>query len=169
MSKIVSLVCLLSMGLFSAYAHSASVVYENVGFIRGMGESTESFSVSIPGTYRATLTDFSFPSEFEDIGLAITTSTTELGILNSPGTFTFDVYDDVMLFASVFGVANGIGGLDIGLYGINVSLEEINASAVPVPASLMLMMSAMVVLGGVQRRSKPSHRLFSRESSTVAC
>jgi hypothetical protein len=138
--------------IMSGISQAANVAYENVGFIRGYGEQSQSFTVATEGTYSAMLTDFSFPANFDVLGMSVTTSMTELGRISTEGSFTFFAKPEMVLYANVFGEAGG--ALDLGLYGINISVISDVVAPVPVPGSLLLMLSAMVVIGAIGRDGK---------------
>jgi hypothetical protein len=148
---IMRILLIIIVGLFSTHAFSANVVFEDVGFIRGADQNTHSFTVNQHGTYRATLTDFSFPSEFDVLGMSINTSMSELGRLDNAGSFTFDAGPEIVFYANIFGVAQG--SLDLGLYGINVALDTA-VSHVPLPTSILMLASAFLILGAVKRTVK---------------
>jgi hypothetical protein len=132
-----------------AGAEAASVVYEDVGFIRGVGYESDSFTVASDGSYRVTLTDFSFPSEFDQLSLSITTYKSEINFIEGAGWFDFEASSGITYYANVYGVAGG--PLDLGLYGVGVEALSAPVSHVPLPASLLLMSSALVVLGAFGR------------------
>lgn len=140
---------LLVGGLFGAEANAASVVYEDVGFIRGVGFESDSFTVASDGNYRVTLTDFSFPSTFDELSLSITTFNSTINSITGAGWFDFEAKSGTTYYANVFGLAGG--PLDLGLYGIGVESLSAPVSHVPVPASLLLMSSALVALGAFGR------------------
>jgi hypothetical protein len=141
--------------LFGAQANAASVVYEDVGFIRGVGFESDSFMVSADGTYRASLTDFNFPVKFDELNFTITTLNAdltgmhEIDSLSGAGWFDFEASSGITYYANVHGVAGG--RLDLGLYGIGVAALNAPVSSVPLPAPLLLLSSALVVIGAFGR------------------
>lgn len=140
---------LLVGGLFGAEANASTVVYEDVGFIRGVGFESDSFTVASDGDYRVTLTDFSFPSTFEELSLSITTYNSTITSITGAGWFDFEAKSGTTYYANVFGLAGG--PLDLGLYGIGVESLSAPVSSVPLPAPLLLLSSALVVLGAFGR------------------
>ncbi|MDT8383288.1 MAG: hypothetical protein RRB22_02635 [Gammaproteobacteria bacterium] len=140
---------LLMGGVALSNVQAATVAYEDVGFIRGVGYESDVFTVSSSGNYRVKLTDFSFPDYFEELELTITTNNTVINSLSGSGWFDFEADVGIQYFANVYGVA--AGSLNLGLYGIGVEALNTPVSSVPIPASLLLMSSALVVLGGFGR------------------
>lgn len=142
-------ISLLVAGVIGTQAEAATVAYEDVGFIRGAGDQSESFTVSNAGVYRVTLTDFNMPSYFDELTLSVTTRKSEISTVSGSGWFDFDADIGTTYFANVYGVAGG--ALDLGLYGISVEAVNSAVAPVPVPASLFMMASALAVLGAFGR------------------
>lgn len=142
-----------ALGL-SGVAAAANVVYQDVDFFEGKGTHSESFQVDAAGMYKATLTDFKFPSSFSsNFGLLVSTSNVALNSTLGPGSFTFQATPGTY-WASVFGVTSA--PLELGLYGIRI--EQVIAT--PLPAGLLLLASGLVVLFGAGRggaRIAPRH------------
>lgn len=146
-------IAILVLTLAGAVAHAEMVtieetfevvVFEDVQFIEGTQGIVTAFDISTPGNYIARLTDFAFPSAFDELALTVVTSSASFGSVTGAGEFAFSVTDPGQYFAVVFGVAGGLG--DIGLFGIEI------AQVVPVPAPLLLFASALATLL-VRRRS----------------
>lgn len=140
---------MLATATMGTAAQAAMTVYEDVGFIRGSGEQSESFTVADAGSYRVTLTDFSFPNTFGQLSLNITTSLTEINLINGSGWFDFDAIANTTYFANVSGLASG--SLNLGLYGVNVTALSTVVSPVPLPATFFMMASALIILGALRR------------------
>jgi len=130
-----------------------SVVYEDVGFIDGIGFSSNSFYVSVDTTssdsfFRATLTDFEFPAAFDHLGLNVTTGTTSMGDVHIMGGgqsyFDFDATPGVY-YANLFGVAGG--NIDLGSYGVQVAM-------VPELEVWAMMLAGMGLIGYQLRRQR---------------
>ena len=144
----------LSTACFSG-AHAATIVYEDVDFIKGSDTRSESFLIKQAGSYQVTLSDFQFPKSFTELDLLIGTSVApNSGSIHGPGTFSFNATPGTY-WANVFGIADK--PFDIGLYGIRI--EQISMSPVPLPASILLLGSALVAFvsfgrGGLVSRSQ---------------
>lgn len=119
------------------------VVFENVEFIEGTQGLVSAFEIAAPGNYIARLTDFEFPTAFDELALTVVTSSASFGSVSGSGEFAFEVTAPGQFFAVVFGVAGGLGQL--GLFGVEI------VQVVPLPAPLVLFMSALATLA-VQRR-----------------
>ena len=130
-------------------AQAASIVYEDVDFIKGKNANSESFTIAQSGSYLVTLSDFQFPKKFLDLELSITESKAPIiGTIIGSGTFTFSATAGATYWANIFGIA--ASPLDIGLYGIRI--EQMNSmSAVPVPTSMLMLGSALVAFVGFGR------------------
>lgn len=142
---------LLALGLWAATGpvQAALVVYEDVGFIKDTGYFSDAFQIAAAGTYKATLTDFDFPSLFDELSLIVSTATTTQGKSLVPGSFTFDALPGTY-YASLFGIAGG--PLEMGLYGVQI--EQMTVAAVPLPAAAVLLASGLGVLGVMARRRR---------------
>lgn len=140
---------LMMGGVFAAGVNAAMVVYEDVGFIRDVGYESDSFTVPSDGSYRVTLTDFTFPNNFEQLNLSITSYKTEINSVSGSGWFDFEAQSGITYYTNVYGVAGG--PLDLGLYGVGVESLSAPVSSVPLPAPLLLLSSALVVLGAFGR------------------
>lgn len=148
----VALAVLGSLGMGSVDA--ALVAYENVGVVQGAAYYSNAFKIEAAGTYKATLTDFNFPSMYGQLSLDVTTASTSMGKLTGPGSFVFDAAPGTY-YARLFGV--GSGSLDLGLLGVRI--ESFTAPPVPVPAAIVLLASGLCVLGQMawRRRGVTDH------------
>lgn len=128
--------------------HAATIVYEDVDFIKGTDTHSEMFTIKQAGAYQVTLSDFQFPKKFSELDLLIGTSIApESGKIHGPGMFTFNATPGTY-WANVLGITDK--PLDIGLYGIRI--EQISSvSAVPVPTSILMLGSALVAFVGFGR------------------
>lgn len=135
-------IALAAVGLLSVtQVHAALVTYENVKFIQGTGSFSDAFTIGAAGTYKATLTDFDFPSLFGQLSLDVVTATESKGKLTAPGSFVFDA-EPGTYYTLLTGVA--AGPLDLGAFGVQV--EAFSAPPVPVPAAIVLLASGLCVL-----------------------
>lgn len=119
-------------------------VFENVEFIEGTRGIVSAFDIATPGNYIARLTDFEFPTAFDELALTVVTSSASVGRVDGAGEFAFRVDTPGQFFAVVFGVAGGVG--DLGLFGVEV------VRVVPVPAAFVLFASAIATLVARRRR-----------------
>jgi hypothetical protein len=124
---------------------AATVVYQDFDYVSGMTVSSTPFDVASPGTYKADLVDFEFPSAFDILSLGITQDGTPMGIAFGTGSFTFDVVTPGTLFAHLAAVP-GTGGE--GLYGLQVT-------SIPIPPTIWLLLTGvagLVIIGRVDGR-----------------
>ena len=124
------------------------VVFEDVQFIEGTQGIVTAIDIAAPGNYIARLTDFAFPSAFDELALTIVTSSASFGSVTGAGEFGFTVTDPGQYFAVVFGVAGGIG--ELGLFGLEI------VQVVPLPAPALLLASAVSMLMLQRRRGVAS-------------
>jgi hypothetical protein len=151
-------------------ANAATVVFEDVGFIKGTGASTSQFRIdgSAPG-YQLQISDFAFPTEFSDLGVQITQGNpmelNEIGRWDQVGTYDIGALDAGIYYANVYGVVGSAeGAIDLGLYGVQIT-------TVPVPSGLVLFASAialLVTLGERRRRNKHSEEDTTASQPTEA-
>ncbi len=128
------------------------VVFEKVSFLSGSGYFTDRFSIDTAGSYQVSLTDFSFPQPFVEIGLNVTSATQSFGSLLGTGSFTFDA-DPGNYYLSFFGKTPELGqyGIEIAQYGIQIG-QPGSVSPVPVPAAAWLFGSGLLGMAGIIRR-----------------
>lgn len=139
----------------SCQADAAMVVYQNTAFAAGdqVSYSTDAFSISDPGTYQATLTDFKFPAPLQELGLILTTAgTQEVNRLDKPGSFVFSVSAPGTYDASMYALAGGT--LQLGLYGVSVALDNGAVVPTPLPPAALLLGSALLVVVASGRRGR---------------
>lgn len=140
----------------SAALTATDLVYETVGTLTDSDFLfQDTFEISTPGTYTVRLTDLAagVVEPFQDLGLVLTTSTQVLANLITPGSTTFDfagLSPDVVT-AIVFGrVGNGpfpsVPGF--GIFGL-----EVTVAPVPIPAAFPLLLSALIGLFAIGRKS----------------
>lgn len=133
-----------TFAIFNQTALAAKVVYEDVGFVRGVEESSTQFSISQGGTYEAALIDFKFPVEFELLSFQLTAGSPsplfEVDRLEGGGSFTFNA-NPGNYYANLIGV--GGGTYEIGLYGLQISQLS---SVVPLPPSVLLFLSCVLAM-----------------------
>ena len=125
---------------------SATTVYETTGWIEGtQGLSLPFQADQSPYTYQATLADLSISPifGFDYLFLSITSTTTSYGSIVGPGSFTFDVVPNELLFANVFGT--GGGDQRVGLFGVQIT-------TVPVPGAVWLLSSGLIGFISIKRK-----------------
>jgi hypothetical protein len=157
-------------------AQAATVVFEKVDVVSEPTAFAESFEITRPGPYQATLTDFEFPTAFDEIGLTVTSSTQKLGSLSAPGSFTFDAepgtyyvgflaipefqYTVPQFFGLLQAALNSASDVHpksavtdanfgVGMYGIEVKF-------VPIPAAAWLLGSGLFGLLMIARGRRAS-------------
>lgn len=145
MRKTIFAIGLLVASILPVAVQAATVnpAYEKSAFINGVGIFSDTFTVPVAGTYQATLTDMAFPTAFDALFFAVSTSTGLEGGVSSSGSFTFDATPGITYFANIAGLTSG--PLNLGLFGAEVAL-------VPIPAAAMLFASAVISLLVVARR-----------------
>ena len=136
----------------SAGAHAASVPLDTTGFLSGVSGVSLPFTVSSAGSYTVTLTDLGavssgFFSPFSILGVQISTSTTTISTLPTPGTLSLSLAAG-SYFAGVGGLVGSGGLLPLGHFGIKVA----EVASVPLPAALPLLGSALCMGAVVARR-----------------
>lgn len=123
-----------------------SSVFDDVSFVEGRDLSVNNLGLLNQGSYLLTLTDFAFPTAFEDLKVALTTSSQVITLLSlDEGTrqaqSLFELETTDTYYLSVYG---DMGNSDyLGLYGVNLS----QLSPVPLPASAWLLLSGIVAWG----------------------
>lgn len=148
---------------WAAPAQAATVIYEDVDFlvsppasgtsIPGVGTKVSSFDIFAPGTYQATLTDFSFPQDFSMLGLSITSfvdNQMNLGSIFGEGTFTFTASGAGKYYANILGTAGDTYG--VGLFGVQVS--ALGEAVVPLPPAVLFLVSGLAVFAAFGRGGK---------------
>jgi len=138
-------VALMAVGLMAVGpVHAALVAYEKVGFIEGKGYYSDAFQIDTGGSYKATLTDFDFPSLFGQLTIDVITATQSKGKLAAPGSFVFDAQPGTY-YANLLGVADG--PINLGLFGVQIeSMDFSPVAPIPVPAAIILLASGLCVL-----------------------
>lgn len=144
-----------------APVQAATVIYEDVDFLMsppGSGTSipgtkVSSFVITAPGAYQATLTDFSFPQDFSQLGLSITSFVDDqmnLGSIFGEGTFTFNASGVGTYYASILGTPGDTYG--VGLFGVQVS--ALGEAVVPLPPAVLFLVSGLAVFAAFGRGGK---------------
>lgn len=146
-------------------AQAATVVYEDVDFLFSESSSplslsapsfatkVSSFDIASAGTYQVTLADFVFPEAFDKLSLAISSfvDAKTVGKIDGEGSFTFFATGAGKYYASLFAEPGENYG--VGLYGVQVASLS---APVPLPPGIILMMSAIGLLVGFQKKNKSS-------------
>lgn len=132
-----------------------ATLFEDVQFMQGSSGYVNKLGKVDAGWYQLTLTDFVFPTAFQDLRVAVTTATKVVSILDLKDGFNqaigyLQLNDRDSYYLSVYGVTQSAG---FALYG--VQLAQFVASPVPLPASLVLLMSGLLAWGaaGMKRRT----------------
>lgn len=122
-------------------------VFEEVKFIMERGASVSHLGALDAGLYQLTLTDFVFPTAFNDLRVAISTATDLVSMFAlTPGSgqltsqLRLDGHDSYYL--SVYGSTTPGA---YALYG--VELAQFIASPVPLPPSIVLLLAGLVGWG----------------------
>ena len=140
-----SMLVLLFICVAALRAQASAVEFSEPGFdfdfVLGDKQATSSFTVSTPGTYKASLVDFEAPAAFDILSLAITEDDyTPLGKGFGTETFTFSVATPGTLLAHLRAVPKDGGGL----YALQVL-------PIPIPPAFWLFLSAMIGIVSVAR------------------
>lgn len=161
---------LMALGILSiAPVHAALVQYEKVGFIEGSSYISEAFTIGDEGWYRATLTDFTFPSAFASLSLDLTTGADTIKTLSAEGGQSiYDFHADVGTYYA--NLTGDMAGNSLGLFGIQVkSLTSTGTGVapVPIPGAVILLISGLCVLGQMawRRREETDHDAFVTKGS----
>jgi hypothetical protein len=138
-----SIITISTVLLLSTAANAATVVYEDMGFIKGYGGTTSKFAIDKAGQYEVSLIDFKYPTNFDSLSVQITQGNpsplSEIGRWDA-GTNIFNASAPGVYYANIVGNM-GANSYDLGLYGL-----QITASVVPIPPSFILLISGVVVL-----------------------
>jgi len=107
-----------------------------------------------PGSYKLTLTNFSFPSAFDAVGVMVSTATQKVADIIS--------YDSVESLSKVFSAGEGSYYLSIfavsdralNLGTLGIAFNAATPDEVPLPPALVLLMSgAMTLMAFVRRKT----------------
>ena len=139
--------CVLILAVFvTENVLAEEVVFEDVSFLYGSQGKNNSFTITAPGTYQATLVDFDFPSSFDTLSMNITKgATSEVERMNAPGSLVFDATPG-LYFANVFGTADSGHSVNASLYGLKIA--QMSVSAVPLPTAIGMFVSALLLYVG---------------------
>ena len=119
-------------------------ILEDAGILIGPGVdgNVHRFEVVSPGTYRATLTDFSFPESADSMAFMIATSSDFLGGALTPGSIVFNAAAGTH-FMNVFGQPGSL--TNVANYGVQIQ-------ATPLPTAAIMFAGSLVALVAVGRR-----------------
>jgi hypothetical protein len=142
--------------LDSAALTATDLVYETVGTLTDTNFFfQDTFEITTAGSYTVTLTDLAagIVEPFRELGLLLTTPTQVLANLSAPGTTSFDfsgLSTDVVTAIVIGRVGNGpfpsLPGF--GIFGLEVAVAP-----VPIPAGFPLLLSALIGLFAIGRKS----------------
>lgn len=133
---------------------AGETLFEDVQFIQGADGTLNNLGKVDAGWYQLTLTDFIFPTAFQDLRVAITTATSVVSIVDLQDGFDqaisyLQLNDHDSYYLSVYGASQGAG---FALYG--VQLANYSVSSVPLPASLVLLVSGLLAWGATARKRR---------------
>ena len=144
-----SILALAASALPAGAARASSVIYSDANFVQGQQSFVQSFNISTPGTLTITLSNIPWLDAVSDLSGFLTTTSGVIG-QEFNGSESVSVGAGTV-YAHWFGDAQGAG--DIGVVGINVVFQPSNVTAVPIPASIILLLSGLIIAFIPQRRS----------------
>lgn len=106
-----------------------------------------SFTAPAAGTLTVQFTDTDWPTALQSINLSIDSPSKVLGSLAVVGGLDLALSGGGTYYADISAQAGG--GLDIGVYSLQVEFIP-QGAAVPLPAALGLLLSGLVLVGGVR-------------------
>lgn len=150
MKAVTTMLVLIGWMALGATARADSILYDNVGFIQGQQAFVQAFDITTPGTLSVTLTDVPWLDPISDLNGFLSTSSKVLGGSFGDGSESISVGPG-MVYAHWFGDAQGLEG--VGVYGIKVTFRPSGQSTVPLPASIVFLLSGIVLLAGFSQIS----------------
>ena len=156
-----SALALVSFSNVSAVESGPQIVYETSGVITGFETFTSVFDIeNTSSPYKATLTDFGVPNEFNSLTLFVNNSTTPMGAITLSGagqdSFTFMAPSAGDFYAHIIGDTDGSG-----IYGVQIAM-------VPEAETWVMMILGVGLIGYVVNRRKISASSVSSDSSAVS-
>jgi hypothetical protein len=144
--KSLTLALVLLCGL--ALTAQASLVppFQKADYVIGSVDYAETFTISEPGIYVASIEDFQDSTPFNELRFAITNPPGRIGSADGAGgtaLFTFEGTPGVTYTAHIVGVLGSPSA--IGGFGAQVS-------AIPIPPSLLLLGSGLIGLVILRRK-----------------
>jgi len=117
------------------------------------GVSFERIELQTPGAGRIdmTLTDGFFPGPLGASSMAIVDGGTVLGVLDRPGTFSFEIASPKALFAYIYGV--GSVALSTGTLHVNI-VQLVAPPPIPLPPALWALLGGLGIFAWAGRRSQ---------------
>lgn len=105
------------------------------------------FTAPGPGTLTVQLQDVVWPTSLQSLTASIDSPSSVLGSLSAAGDLTLNLTSAGTYYADVMGHAGTL--LNIGVYSLQVDFIP-QGAPVPLPAGLGLLLSGLVMLGGVR-------------------
>jgi hypothetical protein len=140
--------------LFAPKVESTIAVQIYQGSIPFVGVSFIKYELQIPsaGLLNIELGDLGFPSPAASLNFALANSTNVLGVINGPGSLSYDVLSGpTTLFGYVYAAASP--ATNQGAYTLNVTQQQAVAP-VPLPAAVWLLISGLGLAGWTGRRHR---------------
>lgn len=156
--KWVMALTLVMLGSHQAAAATATIEGIGAGEMVKTVQGTWAFNTTVnfdePGAYKLTLTNFSFPTAFDAVGVMVSTAKQKVVDIVS--------YDNMGSISKLFNVDGGAYYLSIfavsdrqwNLGSLGIAFETPSASEVPLPPALVLMMSGVMTLVAFARRKQ---------------
>jgi hypothetical protein len=137
-----------------------TIVFEDHSFISGVESFALPFMVTVPGTYKGTLTDFGNPAPFEKLGIAITFGGDTIKERGTPGNFFFTATSTGQYLANINAKAQSDQG--VGLYHAQVALVP------EADAWVMMILGISLIVFKLNRRNSWLPSFNSRALSALS-
>jgi hypothetical protein len=148
--KTAAALALCLMSGFSIGAHAEQLLV-TTPLVEGSLASDTAFAVTGPGTVTVSLADLGWPNSLQSLTFAATTPTSVLATMSGVGQVSFKVTSAGVYDAIVGAVSNRAALLGLGWYSLRIDFTP--AAPVPLPPDAWLLLSALVLLAAVLRRS----------------
>jgi hypothetical protein len=147
-------------------ARADSLVLAQSTLISGTESTSDSFTITAPGTVTVELQNLPWPQTLSSLSFMATNGTQVLSdwSTTSSNTQSFAVTPGTY-FANISGTT--AGALDLGLYSISITFQS--GAPVPLPASLWLLASSLLVLVALLwlTGTFKAHGAFARRTAAV--